>query len=62
VWYMVMNVLEVHAGAILTGHQKVRAVCPDQNLSTHQLRLYSPIVRNTIILNLNILHFYALYH
>jgi hypothetical protein len=35
--YMVMNVLEEHSASVSTGHQKMEAVCPDQDLSTHQL-------------------------
>jgi hypothetical protein len=36
VWYMFMNVLEEHSLSIFTGSQKMEAVCPDQNLCTHQ--------------------------
>jgi hypothetical protein len=36
VWYMVMNVLEEHSGPVFTCYQKMEAVFPDQNLSTHQ--------------------------
>jgi hypothetical protein len=36
VWYMVMNVLEEHSGSVSTGSQKMEAVCPNQNLGTHQ--------------------------
>jgi hypothetical protein len=33
---VVMNVLEEHSASTFTGHQKTEAVCPDQNLGTHQ--------------------------
>jgi len=37
VWYMVMNVLEEHFSvSVFIGCQKIQAVFPDQNLSTHQ--------------------------
>jgi len=36
VWYMVMNILEEYSESVFTGHQKMDAVCPDRNLSTHQ--------------------------
>jgi hypothetical protein len=36
VWYMGMNVLEEHSGSVFTSSLKMEAVCPDQNLGTHQ--------------------------
>jgi len=37
VWYMVMNVLEEHFSvSVFIVCQKMEAVFPDQNLSTHQ--------------------------
>jgi hypothetical protein len=41
---------------IFRGHLKVAAVCLDWNLST-PIRPHGPITCNTVILNLNILHF-----
>jgi len=35
VWYMVMNVLVKHSGSVFTGHQKMDAGHPDQNLGMH---------------------------
>jgi hypothetical protein len=36
VWYMVMNVLEEHAGSLFTGHLKMEAVYSDQSDYTIQ--------------------------
>jgi hypothetical protein len=36
VWYVVMYVLEEYSEWVFTGHQQMNAVCPDQNLCTHQ--------------------------
>jgi hypothetical protein len=57
VWYMAVNVLQVHSGHVFTDSRKMEAVCPDRNLGTHQSRLHSPTRGKTIILSLKILHF-----
>jgi hypothetical protein len=36
VLYVVMNVIVKHSGSVFTGHQKMDAGCPDQNLGIHQ--------------------------
>jgi hypothetical protein len=35
-WYTVMNVLEDYSVSVFTGHWKIQAVFPHQNLSTHK--------------------------
>jgi len=40
--YMVVNVLEDRSASISTGRQKMEAVCPDQDICTHQLDYMVP--------------------
>jgi hypothetical protein len=51
VWYMVMNVLEVHSGSVFTGSRKMLAVCADWNHADYTV----PYLEDCN-LNLNILY------
>jgi hypothetical protein len=37
VWYMGINVTKEHSGSVFPDSQKLKAVCPDRNLGTHEL-------------------------
>jgi hypothetical protein len=43
-FHVVINVLQEHSGSVFTGSWKIQAVCPDQNLGTHQSDYMGPLL------------------